>query len=119
MVNDAGAGRDDAQTDGCTAVSLLGGGSGTEFLPRVPGAHHHFCSYGSAVAVMANRNGPDSRVDALLGCCRDYSPENLLVSDRRADCPGVHGGLGRPIQLILRPLAFGPRSHGIRHTHPV
>src|SRR6266849_1445690 len=61
--------------------------------------------------------GPNFRVDALLGRYRDYSPESLCVSDRRADCPGVHSGLDRRIQPIARPLGLGYGTEGIWPGH--
>src|SRR5712692_5578492 len=66
---------------------------------------------------MANWNGPNFRVDALLGRYRDYSPESLYVSDRRADCPGVHSGLDRRIQPIARQLGLGYGTEGIWPGH--
>src|ERR1700681_2628721 len=104
----------DIGTDGRAAVSLLGRGPRTEFLPRVSGAHHYFCSHDSSVTVRANWIGPDFRVHAVLVRCRNHSPESPHVSSRRGDCPRVRSGLDGRIQLVARPLRLGYGAEGIR-----
>src|SRR6266851_829110 len=109
---------DDIESDGRAAVSLLGGGPGTEFLPRVSGAHHYFCSHDSSVTAWANWIRPDVRVHAFLGRCRNHSTEGRHVSSRRGDCARVRRGLNRRIQFVVRPFGLGYGAEGIRAGHP-
>ena len=109
----------DIGTDGRAAVSLLGGGPGTEFLPRVSGAHHYFCSHDSSVTAWANWIRPDLRVHAFLGRCRNDSTESPHVSSRRGDCARVRRGLNRRIQFVVRPFGLGYGAEGIRAGHLV
>src|SRR5260370_42203796 len=109
---------DDIESYGRAAVSLLGRGSGTEFLPRVSGAHHYFCSHDASVTVRANWIGPDFRVHAFLGRYRNHSTESPHVSSRRGHRRPVRGGLDRRIQFVARPLGLGYGAENIRAGHP-
>ena len=68
----------DIETDRRGAVSLLGRGPRTEFLLRVSGAHHYFCSHDSSVTVRANWIGPDFAFMVFSGAVATIGQKALM-----------------------------------------